>query len=113
MEKALACSEKALEKALACSCSRALEEASKAYISALEEENAQLRKDLHMVMPYLPPLRWHTESAVDPETGARSVIRRWVELEWTPPEEEEPWDEETAARAQAEMLAAHRATPGL
>ena len=29
------------------------------------------------------------------------------ELLW----EEEPWDEETAARAQAEMLAAHRATP--
>ena len=54
-----------------------------------------------------------TEFRVDPETGARSVIRTWLELEWTPPEEEEPWDEETAARAQAEMLAAHRATPGL
>ena len=26
-------------------------------------------------------------------------------------EEEDPWDEETAARAQAEMIAAHRATP--
>ena len=36
-----------------------------------------------------------------------------MELVWTPEEEEEePWDEAVVARAQAEMLAAHRAAPG-
>ena len=81
-------------------------------IAALMKENELLSERLRMVTPFLPLLREVEQFELDPQTGERRNVKRWCELVPTPAEEEEePWDEETAARAQAEMLAAHRATP--
>ena len=64
-----------------------------------------------MVTPFLPQLRMMEQYEIDPNTEERCNIKRWCELVRTSEEtdEEDPWDEETAARAQAEMLAAHAA----
>ena len=80
-------------------------------ILLLQEENEELSERLRAVTPFLPPLRMVTSFDVDPDTGMRHRIKSWCELVRTSEEtdEEDPWDEETAARAQAEMLAAHAA----
>ena len=83
-------------------------------VNELREENALLREELRMVEPFLPPLRrCETWENGDITRGTSpTLIRRWYERVDTAEEEaEEDWDEETVARAQAEMIAAHRATP--
>ena len=81
--------------------------------AALLREMAQLRDEMIIIKtemsalrPFLPPnLR-----VVTSRTGGGDV-KTWCELVQTAEveEEEEPWDEEAAARAQAEMLATSRA----
>ena len=69
-------------------------------------ENEQLRRKLCALRPYHPPLLEVWE--ICPEDGSRTFVRYELKDTADVAEEEEPWDEETAARAQAEMIAAHR-----
>ena len=71
----------------------------------LAHENEQLRRELCALRPFLPPLeRWERIWEDGSRTFERCELKETTEVA----EEEEPWDEETAARAQAEMIAAHR-----
>ena len=76
------------------------------YASILESENEQLRRKLRALRPFHPRLLEVWE--LFPEDGSRTFLRFELAETAEDAEEEEPWDEETAARAQAEMIAAHR-----